>query len=352
MNIETPPVNVDITIESLSIDRDAFYNVCFIAENDVADRTLEVRTLTELLEGGYDRTSLAYNFCVGVLSQQSMPLVYIRAKRSSESYEDAFDADDNSNYYYTVIQSKDIPTIANFNTYLSSADRYKLQFLSTNNTAITTNNLVQYYQKPIRDEDIVSEGIVNFDSYYVVKAYNLPYTVDGVATSTVSMLQQARLAYPESAWISLCGNYFPSTVQWLYKYLAKTDVVKEKVIPDYTTTSSLVLDNKATIGSGTTTTGIAIHEQVSLDWVTWALSRKVWNTLYTQYRITATKGSVELITNNVKDVLDLALTEGMFTEYQIVDTVIDAKNNNIEIKFTAKLMSIIVNVSVSGSLSY
>ena len=352
MNIETPPVDVDISIESLSVERDAFYNVCFITENDNAVRTLEVRTLTDLLEGGYDRTSLAYNFCVGVLAQQAMPVIYIRAKRASETYTEAFLADNNSNYYYLVIEPKDSETISTFNSYISEVDRYKIQFCSNDLSAINANKLVQYYQKPIRDEDIISEGVVSSDNYYIVKAYGLPYTVDGVSTSTVGDLQRARLAYPESAWIGLCGNSFPSSIQWLYKYLSKTDVVKDKAIPDSTSTSSIILKNKATTGSGTTTSGIPIHEQVSLDWVTWALSRRIWNTLYTTDRIAATKGSVELISNDVKYILDLAVREGMFTEYTITEVALEPKENNIKLKFTAKIMSTIINVSVSGSLSY
>lgn len=352
MNIEKPPIDVGISIESLSIEREAFYNVCFITENDTAIRTLEVRTLTDLLEGGYDRTSLAYNFCIGVFSQQAMPVIYIRAKRVSESYAEAFLADNNSNYYYLVIQSKDSETISTFNSFVSETDRYKIQFCSNDLAAINANKLVQYYQKPIRDEDVISEDVVSLDNYYIVKAYGLPYTVDGVSTSTVGDLQRARLAYPESAWIALCGNSFPSSVQWLYKYLAKVDIIRDKVIPDNTSTSSIILKNKATTGSGSTTTGIPIHEQVSLDWVTWALSRRVWNTLYTTDRITATKGGVELISNDVKYVLDLAVTEGMFTEYIITETTLEPKENNIKLKFTAKIMSTIINVSVSGSLSY
>lgn len=170
--------------------------------------------------------------------------------------------------------------------------------------------------------------------------------------TAVRVLQNHRLAYPEAAWIAKCGNSFPSSVQWLHKYLAKVDVVKDKIIPDNTSTSSIVFKNRVTVGSGTTTSGTPIHEQVSLDWLTWALSKRVWNTLYTTDRITATKGSVELITNNVKAVLGLAVAEGMFTEYTITEITLEPKENNIKLKFTAKTMSTIINVSVSGSLSY
>ena len=103
MELNLEPVKVDLQIETPSLERDAFYNLCFITENDEAPRTLKVERLRDLLDNGYDRLSLAYNFCVGVFAQQGMDTVYIRAKRLSESYEDAFDAVDNSNYYFVVL---------------------------------------------------------------------------------------------------------------------------------------------------------------------------------------------------------------------------------------------------------
>ena len=142
MNVDIPPVDVDISIESLSIERDAFYNVCFITENDTSTRTLEVRTLTDLLEGGYDRTSLAYNFCIGVLAQQSMPVIYIRAKRASETYEEAFSADNNNNYYFVSIESKDLSVVNSFNNYINSLDNYKLQFFSAPTNILGKRNIV------------------------------------------------------------------------------------------------------------------------------------------------------------------------------------------------------------------
>lgn len=352
MNLNLTPVNIDINIESISLERDAFYSMCFITENDLAPRTLEVSKLKDLLENGYDRLSLAYNFCVGVLSQQSMPVIYIRAKRNSETYEEAFSADNNNNYYFISIESKDLLVVNAFNDYINSLDNYKLQFFSAPTNTLGNRKVVGYYQKLVSVDELVSDNTTTIDNHYLNKAFNSGYDVVGIDTATTEQLQQARLAYPEGSWIGLCGNVFPSSVQWLYKYLAKVDVVKEKTIPDLMSTTSVVMKDIATIGSGMTNQGIPIHEQVSLDWVKWALSRQVWNTLYTKEKINATQGGLDLIINDIKMVLDLAVTESMFTKYQITETKLDINTNTIQVKFTAELTHTILEVEVNGSLRY
>lgn len=170
MSLNLQPVGVEIVIETPSLNREAFYNMCFITENDEAPRTLKVEKLQDLLDNGYNRSSLAYNFCVGVFAQRSMPFVYIRAKRSSETYEVAFSADDNSDYYYVVIESKELHEILEFNDYLSNVDDYKLQFYSNNSQELfelQNSNLVNYYQE-------VFDFSVEED-YYIDKAYKKVY---------------------------------------------------------------------------------------------------------------------------------------------------------------------------------
>jgi hypothetical protein len=149
MGLNLTPVKVSIDIETLSLERSAFYNLCFITENDVAPRTLEVNTLSDLLDNGYTRLDLAYNFCVGVLAQQGkLSQVSIRSKRTGESYEDAYKADDNNNYYYVVLQTKDIVEISRFNQFLLSSGDLKLQFYSNKNNQdiVASEVLVNYYQ--------------------------------------------------------------------------------------------------------------------------------------------------------------------------------------------------------------
>ena len=98
MQLNLSPVKVNVNIEQYIVKSEAFYNVCFITENDFAPRTIEVKTLNDLLKNKYYRFSLAYDFCRMVLMQQGVSSVLIRAKRSDETYEEAFNADDNSNY--------------------------------------------------------------------------------------------------------------------------------------------------------------------------------------------------------------------------------------------------------------
>lgn len=168
MELNLEPVKVDLQIETPSLERGAFYSLCFITENDEAPRTLKVERLRDLLDNGYDRSSLAYNFCVGVFAQQAMPTVYVRAKRAVESYSDAFSADDNSNYYFVVIESKEPYEISDFNQYLSSVDENKLQFYSNNYheiSEISKGKVVNYYQEFF---DFSGE-----EDYYLNKAYKI-----------------------------------------------------------------------------------------------------------------------------------------------------------------------------------
>lgn len=172
--------------------------------------------------------------------------------------------------------------------------------------------------------------------------------------TTVRVLQNHRLAYPEAAWIANCGNKFPSRVSWVYKHLSKVDVLSESVIPKegYSTTTSVVMKNIATVGSGKTSQGVPIHEQVSLDWVKWAIRQRVWKTLYTQNKINATEGGIDLIVNEVKYILDIAVEQGIFTQYKIGETKLDRNTNNLQVKFKANLTHTILEVEVNGSLKY
>lgn len=168
MGLNLEPVKVSIEIETTSLARDAFYNICFITDNEKAPRTLKVERLKDLLDNEYDRSSLAYNFCVGVFAQQGIPIVYVRAKRALESYSDAFSADDNSNFYFVVIESKEIHEISKFNGYLNDVDEYKLQLHSSKYLGLgglTGRKLVNYYQE--LDEVTFEED------YYLKKAYKV-----------------------------------------------------------------------------------------------------------------------------------------------------------------------------------
>lgn len=334
----------------LGLEREAFYNLCFITENDEAPREIVVNKLKDLLDNSYSRTNLAYNFCVGVFSQEGIQSVTIRAKRSDETYQQAFDAEDNNSYYFIVIDSKDETVISAFANHIAS-EPYKLLFYSTPTNPLVNTKTVHYYQSTIPVES-VTDNKITLDNLYINSAYNLGYEVIDLDIATTSQLQMTRLAYPEAAWVALCGNKFPSSVQWLYKYLAKTDIVFDKDIPPLSNTSSIVINDKAVVGSGKTNQNLHLHEQVSIDWVKWAISQRVWKTLYTQNKINATEGGIDLIVNEIKYILDIAVEQGIFTQYKIGETKLDRNTNNLQVKFTANLTHTILEVEVNGSLKY
>ena len=147
MELNLTPVKVDIVTEIPTTTKDAFYNLCFIADNNEAPRTIEITQLDDLLSNGYKVTDSAYDFCNSVFLQNGIDKVYIRAKRSGETYEEAFDADDNSAYYYCVIQSKDISVVLKFNDYINTVDQFKLQFFSSKDdvSELIKNRKIVFY---------------------------------------------------------------------------------------------------------------------------------------------------------------------------------------------------------------
>ena len=309
MQLNLSPVKVDVNVENYVIKSDAFYNVCFITEDDLAPRTLEVRTLDDLLKNGYYRFSLAYDFCRTAFLQQGMSSVFVRAKRTNETYAQAFDADDNSTYYYVVIDTKNIETVLSFNTYINSVDSYKLQFFSSTNdySDLVANRKIVFYYSP-----------------------------------------SFKTAYPEGGWIALCGHRFPSKIQWLHKFIAGADDFRLTTIPNLSTTSIKILGGRSTEGSGVTGQGVVINEQVSLDWVRYAITKNVWNLLYQSGKVDATSEGVVLIENKIKEVLDVAVTEGIFSEYQLLGNTLDRQQNNATYKFKAKLTYSILNADIEG----
>lgn len=213
MELNLTPVNVDVKVENFTIKSSAFYSVCFITGHNTAPRTVEVTKLKDLLDNGYSRDSLAYNFCRYLFMQQGVTTAYVRAKRNNETYETAFNVEDNSDYYYVVIDSKDISSIIKFNDYITQNDPYKLQFFSTNTDVsenIRNKKIVHYYQPtPALESFSIAPSDTGSRNLFIPKK---EYTFDEI--------QSLPPFYPESCWIGRCGHTFPSRIQWLHKYLA------------------------------------------------------------------------------------------------------------------------------------
>ena len=89
--------------------------------------------------------------------------------------------------------------------------------------------------------------------------------------------QSLALSFPEGGWIAVCGYYLPSEVQWLYKSFKKQVINKDIKIPDYSTTSFDVemSGDISTLGSGKTGDGTYIHERISIDWLRYAIQKRL-----------------------------------------------------------------------------
>lgn len=377
-DINTSPINIDINIESNVLTTDAFYQLCFISENDNAPRTIIVERLKDLLDNGYDRNSKAYNFCLGVFSQKQMNRVIIRSKRKSETYTQAYFSDDNSEYYYVVIESKDINDIVNFN--ISIQDELKLQYFSSSENVseqIEGLKIVYYYQPYFGNGWLLYDSskfvetdhgnwfsigdIGNYSDGTGSWSFDDARITDWDDTSNVQLeyqdlteeqAQNKALEYPEGAWIGYCGWFFPSQVQWLYKNLNRVDYFDLKQIPNYSnTTIMLYLNDKSTVGTGKTAQDIDINEHISLDWVKFALQRKLWLALYSNKKINATVYGLQSLENQIKEILDVSVEQGIFSSYIITDRKLDRINNKASFKFSATLTHSILGVDkVEGTI--
>lgn len=99
--------------------------------------------------------------------------------------------------------------------------------------------------------------------------------------------------------------------------------------------------------------GIVINEQVSLDWVTWAISKNIWNTLYTESKINANDSGLTLIENKLKEVLDIAVKENIFTEYKITQRNLHRlEQTMLHLNFQRHLFLRFTNVNIEGSVYY
>ena len=377
-DINTSPVKVDIKVENSVLTSEGFYQVGFITENDTAPRTLIVDRLKDLLDNGFDRGSEAYNFCLGVFAQKQMERVVVRSKRASESYIDAYLADDNSNYYFVVIESKDINEITAFNDAI--AGELKLQFFSSSENVsdqVSGRKLVYYYQPYFGNGWLLydSSSIVETDEGKWFAIGELGNYSDGTGdwafddgsvadwdnTDDVQLeyqdlteeeAQSQALMYPEGAWIGYCGYLFPSQVQWLYKNLVRVDPFALKQIPNFSNTTIMLYGtSKSTVGTGMTCQQIHINEQVSLDWLVYALQRKLWNLLYTSKKINATVYGLQSLENQIKEILDVSVEQGIFSSYIITERKLDRINNKASFKFSATLTQSILGVDkVEGTI--
>jgi len=333
MNIipDKNPVNIEITLAKPSLERYSFYTPCFISENDTAQREVYVTNLTETLLAGYDKDSPAYVYCALAFAQKArVDGVVLISKRLNETYIEAYNKSKSSSYYYLSIDSKDVLEVKKLADYLLDKSQKKLIFYSNSNT-ITTNlkgyeNVVWLWSSAFWFWD--SGSIVSWDSDLDVE----------------ETLEQ----YPEAAWISRCGNVFPSQMQWLEKELVDVDP-ETGTFPNPSNYYTDVYEESVTWGSGCTCSGEWIDNKVFDDWLAYAIQRNIWKLFKSLPKVSGSLQGAEQLELKVKEVLDFAVKQQGIETYRISERKVNRAARKASFKFEYTRVHAIIGVySVQG----
>ena len=331
----TIPVVVNVSINKQEVNRYAFYTPAFISENDEVERTVEVTSLKEVLDKGYTKESNAYAYCAMAFSQrQRVDSVVLVAKRSVETYVDAYTASHNTLYYYITLESKELSDILELSTFLITERIDKLIFFT-------------------KYEDVTAQvkGIPNLVWWWDAQSW-LWSSWDVVLWDSYLEVTATSLKYPEAAWISYCANVFPSQMQWLGKSLSGVDPIGTPTIPSSASFMNSVdgLDFY-TWGSGKTCDGEWIDHKVNDDWIKWAIRRNVWKLLKDSPKISATKNGADQIEMKIKEVLEFNLRQNGIISYKVYNPQLNRKQRKASFEFSYEREHAIVGVvTVNGNL--
>lgn len=331
----TIPVVVNVSINKQEVNRYAFYTPAFISENDEVERTIEVTSLKEVIDKGYSKDSNAYAYCAMAFSQrQRVDSVVLVAKRSVETYVEAYTASHNTLYYYITLESKDINEILTLSTFLLTEKIDKLIFFTKYEDVTSQvkgiSNLVWWWEAQPWLWD--SWEIVSWDSYLAV----------GLTSNK----------YPEAAWISYCANVFPSQMQWLGKTLTGVDTIGAPTIHSSASFMNSVDGvDSYTWGSGKTCDGEWIDHKVNDDWIKWAIRRNVWKLLKDSPKISATKNGIDQIEMKIKEVLEFNLRQNGIISYKVYNPQLNRQQRKASFEFSYEREHAIVGVvTVNGTL--
>lgn len=359
INASKDPVEIKISIQQPVVTRYAFYTVGFISESDTAQEYVEVSSLKDVLDSGYSVGSAAYVFCNILFSQTNRPeSAILISKKTTESYAQAYSRNRTKDYYFLVLETKNINEILEVSTLVNSLNDYKLIFFSTTEDVTLQvtgiDNLVWWY---------FTDYIISDNGRYV-------------SSDTDFALQTEVSIYPEAAILGRCANNFPSTIQWSLKEL--NDLEVESPIPNYyvgtqtwkfdslsvmvwdniTTQTEValqsphiesfsqvyelyplanyyaqVLDTPVTWGSGTTTAGEWIDIKVFTDWMKWAIQQRIWKLLKTSLKVPATEQGAEQIKLCLKEVLDFSVQQQGIEKYEIKKHILNRSSRSLSINF-------------------
>ena len=387
---------VSIGMSQYDLTDEALQTILFITEdvNVDARKAIVAFELNDLLNAGYRRDSIAYNFCFGVFLQQRGIRIILINKPKDVSYLNFYKKEIiKDSHYFVCIESKDSSDIIAIDEYFNETKLEKLIFTSTSKDLkkeyINCSRVVYYYLGGFNFDDFY-ENFILLDSWVITQTDNQDDLVlekirpntnnnevkfllldDGEITNTdldddvilekesvddISVLeaQSYPLYYPEGAWIARCAKYFPSKIQWLYKSFRKQNTNNSDEIPDNSTTSSLCKgDNVATNGCGTLSNlTMTINERIGLDWLCIAIRRKLWSVLYNNERIKSDKYGEDKLTTSLISVLNKSVELDLLKDWKSLKVNLDKNSNTISYKFEMQTTQSLLSIMLGGNVYY
>ena len=315
------PVIVNISLTQARLERYAFYTPAFISEREYfTDRSVEVFQLSDVIKAGYSQYSSAYIYCALAFAQtERVDSVILVAKKSNETYLEAYKESPINKYYFLSLESQNEDDVLEISDYLLLTDTYKLIFIS-------------------KYEDI---------SLKLQGRRNIVW---------IFWFVDSNVQHPESAWISRCGNLFPSHVQWSCKELIGASP-RDTLTPQapFNTPSNwydVVMDYPVIWGDGTTCNGEWIDSVVFDDWLRWAIQRNVWKLFKNTPKINATDKGIEQIELKIREVLDFGVEQNGIISYKVTEKSYDRLSRSSSFKFNyTRVHAIIGVISINGTIN-
>ena len=172
-------------------------------------------------------------------------------------------------------------------------------------------------------------------------------------------------AFQEVAWIGQCLPFDPGSLTWAFKTLTGVSAIAltpaergfliGKNINIYTTTAGVDITESGVVASGE-----YIDIMQGVDWITAQLQAAVFTQLINVKKIPFTDEGVELITSQVRSVLNIGANQGILVKESIVVTsplvsevsaADKAARTLPDVDFTATLQGAIHKIEINGTVT-
>lgn len=332
-------VNVQITRETQSVERENFGVPLFLCEVDSVDERVKAYSNMDAVADDYSATDAAYKMAQAAFSQDLRPdRIMIGQKTAAETYVEGLDAcvDYNDGWYAIAIDSAAESNILAVAAWAEA--RIKIFIARTADADVITN----------ATDDVASTlNAAEYDRTAII--YH----------------SSALTAYPDAAWLGNCLVRDPGSQTWKFKELdtiafdsltaGQADYAHGKKANTYERVAgqNITLD-------GTMASGEFIDIIRGIDWLTARIKERVYTRLINSPKIPFTNAGIAVIETAIREQLDIALERDFIApepEYtvtvpDVLDTdELDRQNRQLKgVSFRARLAGAIHYAEIRGTV--